>query len=290
MKKRLTVFLFLIATLLVTACHKPDDEKKKDVPVVTATEIKLVAYNVLYGMEYDIKNNWDNFVKWVKEQDPDILCLEEALFDRAEFADLAKRFGHEYYYLCDIRPTTSVGITSKYPIELIDDQLCSDGYIRAAFWVKVVGLNIIPLHLYYKSTVEGDAIRVKEMNSILSKTIKKHTECDNWVMCGDFNDQAKEDGRWSTLNPSRKYELHDNIKKAGYKDCVRLMNPDDWCRTMQTVAHEGSGGTYRLDYIYATQNVADCLVEAGRIKDNFTDYASDHYPIYAIFDLTKLKN
>ena len=124
--------------------------------------------------------------------------------------------------------------------------------------------------------------------AILEKTIMAHPEL-KWVMCGDFNDQTREDSRWSTLNPSRKYELHEMIRKAGFKDCIRIMNPDDWCRTMQTDAYAGTGGTYRLDYIYATEELADCMSAAGRIKDSFTDNASDHYPIYTVFDMTKLK-
>lgn len=285
-----TLIFFSLCMGLLASCGKDNQNQKKEDPEEkpTATRIKLVSYNILEGMEYDVKNNWSNFCNWIKEQDPDVMCYVEACLNDDEFASICERIGHEHHYMSKVSASYPVAISSRYPIKVVETELYSDSKLRGAFWVRIQGVNFVPLHLYYKQSLDGDEIRKTEMTAILKKTISAHPEL-KWVMCGDFNDQTKDDGRWSNLNPSRKYELHEMIRKAGYKDCIRIMNPDDWCRTMQTDAYAGTGGTYRLDYIYATEELADCMSAAGRIKDSFTDNASDHYPVYTVFDMTKLK-
>lgn len=288
-KSFLTALLLSLVAIVSCGKQNPSSDKKEKEEKPTATKLKVVSYNILYGMEYDLKSDWSNFIKWIKAQDPDVMCYVEATFNPDEFVSICERAGHKYHYLYRSKSTFSVALSSKYPITLVDTAVCEDSKIRGVFWARIQGVNFVPVHLWYPQTLDGDEIRKQEMTTILKNTVKGHPEIGKWVMCGDFNDQTKDDVRWSTLNPSRKYELHELVKKAGYKDCIRIMNPNDWCRTMQTAAYEGQGGTYRVDYIYATEELADCVVEAGRIKDSFTDCASDHYPIYTVFDMTKLK-
>ena len=64
MKKIL--YLIASAALLLTACGK---EKQ---------EVRLLYWNIQNGMWHDQDNNYDNFVQFVKEQDPDICVWCEA--------------------------------------------------------------------------------------------------------------------------------------------------------------------------------------------------------------------
>jgi len=39
--------------------------------------LRFISYNILEGMKLDKAQNFDNFVDWVKEKDPDFMALCE---------------------------------------------------------------------------------------------------------------------------------------------------------------------------------------------------------------------
>ena len=52
-------------------------------------------------MKLDKAQNFDNFVDWVKEKDPDFMALCECnAFTEESLTALAGRYGHPYAILC----------------------------------------------------------------------------------------------------------------------------------------------------------------------------------------------
>ena len=104
-------------------------------------DVRVLYWNIQNGMWSDQGNNYDNFVAWVKEYDPDICVWCEAgsiwetnsnkslsTADRylpnngssqdtnRGWYELAKRYGHDYARLGGKRDNYPQEVTSKYPI------------------------------------------------------------------------------------------------------------------------------------------------------------------------------
>lgn len=113
----------LTATALLPACDDdpaaPDEELTTDPGTSVQPEtLRFISYNILEGMKLDKAQNFDNFVDWVKEKDPDFMALCECnAFTEESLTALAGRYGHPYAILCK-ESGFPVGLTSKYPIEL----------------------------------------------------------------------------------------------------------------------------------------------------------------------------
>ena len=72
----------LTATALLPACDDdpaaPDEELTTDPGTSVQPEtLRFISYNILEGMKLDKAQNFDNFVDWVKEKDPDFMALCE---------------------------------------------------------------------------------------------------------------------------------------------------------------------------------------------------------------------
>lgn len=66
----------LTATALLPACDDDpaalDEELTTDPGTSVQPEtLRFISYNILEGMKLDKAQNFDNFVDWVKEKDPD---------------------------------------------------------------------------------------------------------------------------------------------------------------------------------------------------------------------------
>src|SRR5690606_3689655 len=53
----------------------PIDEDTDEVAL--PDDIKVISFNILEGMKTDRPNDYDNFVAWVQDHDPDVLALRE---------------------------------------------------------------------------------------------------------------------------------------------------------------------------------------------------------------------
>ena len=144
------------------------------------SNLRLVYWNIQNGMWSDQQNNFDNFVAWVNEYDPDVCVWCEAqeiycdgtdisrkveerrLIDEEAWKKLASRYGHEYVFMGGHRDSYPQVITSKYPIEAVErlvgnvgnhpadqrDTVVAHGAGWAKIRVKGKDLNIVTLHTW----------------------------------------------------------------------------------------------------------------------------------------------
>ena len=87
---------------------------------------KLISWNIQDGMWSDQKNNYDNFVEFLKTTDPDVCVFCEAKTTHLEAGQepylpdnwnkVAARYGHPYVYLAVDQDNSPQVITSKHPI------------------------------------------------------------------------------------------------------------------------------------------------------------------------------
>ena len=130
-------------------------------------------------MKLDKAQNFDNFVDWVKEKDPDFMALCECnAFTEESLTALAGRYGHPYAILCK-ESGFPVGLTSKYPIELRNRLLEDVPLWHGAIHTRIKDINVVVLHLYPFGTYPngqgaagtGNTYRDREINCILDSTI-----------------------------------------------------------------------------------------------------------------------
>ena len=299
MQYLLACLLLCLAGAGMQSCKDDDDQLDGTLRLEAGTDaeadtLKIVSYNILEGMKLDSDNNYENFVKWVTSQNPDILALEEANgFTDASLLELARRWGHAYAAISlksdDRFP---VALTSKYPIQVVSKitKDVSHGCIHA----RVAGVNIVVLHLWPQAYTrpgsaepDGNAYRLHEIRTYIDSTLHKYPEETEWLMMGDFNAPSPLDAQDLPTGMDFNYAVHQAILDSGYKDAVRFLN-NKFMRSTPTLYNGWKGGTAkdkgrRIDFIYGSLPVVRNLIEARSVMDDFTDRHSDHYPITVTF-------
>ncbi len=286
-------------------------------------DLKVLYWNIQNGMWSDQGNNYDNFVEFVKSQDPDICVWAEAesryrtdtcvKMEGCEEAYLpynwdllARRYGHSYVCICGKRDTFPQVITSKFPIRIVkrvngnDDDIV---VVHGAGWAQVeIGkkvLNIVTVHTWPQkfaylaedqaaSAAEqgGDVFRSTEMKYICEQTILSQpgAEKQYWMMLGDFNAISSIDNATYKKDPADKaFLVHDYVRQnTPYVDLIEKQYPGQF--------EQSTFSKKRIDFIYMTQPLYDCVKSSQTIRDGFATAhrlkdmhnfckPSDHYPI-----------
>ena len=294
------------------------------------SNFRLLYWNIQNGMWDGQPDNYDRFVHWVKAQRPDVCVWCEAstiYYDGTDkpmpederylpehWSELARRYGHKYVFLGGWRDDYPQVITSRYPIKEVAritgnaDTLVSHGAGWAQLQIHGKTLNIVTLHTWpqaygfkvpkedrerSKAAREGDYYRRTEMEYICSHTIETEPDASEqyWMMMGDFNSRSRVDN-WVYHYPEEDSRLlvHDYIRSATpYLDLVHERHPNDFFTT--------TGGRARIDYVYCTKRLFDCVTADQIVSDEYTTpvrnpqnisnfwHPSDHRPIIVDFKL-----
>lgn len=284
----------LTATALLPACDDdpaaPDEELTTDPGTSVQPEtLRFISYNILEGMKLDKAQNFDNFVDWVKEKDPDFMALCECnAFTEESLTALAGRYGHPYAILCK-ESGFPVGLTSKYPIELRNRLLEDVPLWHGAIHTRIKDINVVVLHLYPFGTYPngqgaagtGDAYRDREINCILDSTIRRYPVEPLWLMSGDFNSYSPKDA--DAMPANTYFETHSIVLKSGYCDALRDRHSQFFHTVPTPYNGESTADQRRIDFIYASQAVMREITDSRIIYDEFTATHSDHYPVMIEF-------
>ena len=258
--------------------------------------LKIMSYNIACFRDITDNQRDSNSVKLdiietIKEQNPDVLCLQECNLSKTKkvdyIADFAEEIGCEYYF-----GTKGNWIFSKYPFE--DDEFTdlfnsieNVGFVKlidagglGKFYVECVHLqsfNITKEEIEYlrdaKNYVENSETTGKSLIFKLKEGFQKRTEDTKMIVgnmpqnglpiiiCGDFNDTPLS------------YTYH-QMRNAGMNDAFLQ------------VGH-GLGKTYcgrlpllRIDYFWHSDDIVPMTFT--RVKKKM----SDHYPIVMTFNVT----
>lgn len=293
--------------------------------------LRLLYWNIQNGMWADQSRNYDNFVGWVQKMSPDICvwCEAQSIYKDGSaekldedqryltdgWAELAARYGHEYWYEGGHRDNYPQVITSRYPITSVEkivgsrpDSVVSHGAGWA--YIEVAGnrIDIVTLHTWPqayayhaedrdRSRAEhgGDAYRLMEMEYICTHTIGSRPDADRqmWIMTGDFNSHSRKDNFF--------YGYPDDDSRLWVHDYILQNTP-----YMDVIAekHEGefrtsTAGKSRIDFVYCTPPLFRRIKSAEVVYDRYTEpvrdslglsnfyYPSDHRPIVVDFELEK---
>lgn len=285
------IFVALILCLLA-GCDSPED-----------TGIRLLYWNIQNGMWDGQEDNYDRFVAWVTEQNPDICVWAEGQsnyvtnsaskmrredrFLPGGWEELAERYGHSYWAIGGWRDNFPQVVTSKYPIETVSaivgngaDSLVSHGSGWFAIKVEDKTLNIVTLHTWPQayaynvadreaSSAEngGDKYRRLEVEYVCNHTINsvEGSASQYWMMMGDFNSVSRADN-WYYRFPDQddRFLVHDYVSGyTPYIDAVRFKHPGD------TLISVGDAPK-RIDFVYCTMPLFDRIRDARIVTDDYT--------------------
>ena len=237
-------------------------------------------------------------MEWVKEFDADVCvwCEAQSIYrsgtaDRMPEADrylvgnwgeLAVRYGHKYWYVGGHRDNFPQVITSKYPIENVE---------------RIVGEEPDSVVTHGRDAHEGDRYRRMEIEYICRHTIGTAPRAaeELWVMLGDNNSWSRLDN-WFYKCPEDDPRLLTQdyvLEHTPYVDVIARQHPGRF----QTTTHSEK----RIDFVYCTPVLYDCVTRAEVVRDDYTEpvrdpkklsnfwHPSDHRPIVVDFDLKKAK-
>ena len=266
--------------------------------------LRVMQWNILYGMWQDQHNNYENFVKWVKKYDPDICiwCESETIgADQSTsaattkylpdgWAVLCTRYGHAYAAVAGDHDAFPQTITSKYPIKVVKRFTETDvpgkpiSHGSGHFQIEVHGkkINVVTMHLWpqtYGYGVTGSAaqeesiakgeghyFREFEMQYLINQTVNNasHAGEEYWIFGGDSNSRSPLDAWYH-----------------GHADNDLILLPHKLVRS-QTNLKDAIGDRYpsnyfmtttyassRIDILYTSPKLFDCIENSIVVTDNW---------------------
>ena len=268
-----------------------------------AKTIKILYWNIQNGMWSDQGNNYDNFVAFVKELDPDICVWAEAESRyRTDTADkmagceeaylpynwdlLAARYGHSYSVLAGKRDTFPQVVTSKFPLKTTkringngEDIIVVHGAgIVDVSLPKGKTLHLVTLHTWpqkYAYLAEdqkadaaaqgGDVFRAVEMKYICEESILEQDPEGKglWLMLGDFNALSRVD--------NATYGRAEDDKAFLTHDYVRNNTPyiDLFEKWYDGRFEPSTLSGRRIDFMYMTPSLYKAVSEARVLREGF---------------------
>lgn len=293
MALRLSLIL-LVLIVMTISCQAPDRTNSQPV-------IRLITHNVYYGFT-KIPERKEQWLRWMREQEPDIVSLQELNeYTPAQLEEDARSWGHSHTVLLKEEgfPT---GITSRFPIEDVHRYL--DGFHHGLIRVKIQGIYIYVIHLHPSNW----KFRHQEIDEIL-ENIANLPENSRIILAGDFNTFSPADSifyQHGRLEPFFKgLDVRDNANnlnegKLDYGVIEKIIDsrlidiefksrPSEYNFTGSFPAWldtEGEHGDLRrLDYIFVSPNLVEKVKDAKIIADSTTQYLSDHLPVLMDFEI-----
>lgn len=248
--------------------------------------MKILSWNV-NGIRAAISKG---FKEWVKEEQPDILCVQETKADPALIDEaLLNIEGYFSYWSAGVKKGYSgvavftkdepLSIKKGFGIERFD----CEGRILIAEYRDFTLLNI------YFPNGQMNEERLKYKMDFYDATLdyceKLKDEGRKLIICGDYNTahreadikNAKANEKYSGFLPIERQWI-DKFISYGYIDTFRALHPDEvkysWWSYRFSARQKNVG--WRIDYFFVTHNLIYNVKEAGILNEVL---GSDHCPV-----------
>ncbi|EJP6471181.1 exodeoxyribonuclease III [Clostridium sp. FAM 1755] len=236
-----------------------------------------------------------NFLEWIEEENPDILCIQETKLQENQLEDNIKNIEGYYSYFSFAEKKGYSGVATytkedpisvKYGIGI--EKFDSEGRILITEFKDFTLLNI-----YFPNGQRDEErlqYKLEFYEALFNYCDELVKEGKNLVICGDYNTAHNEiDLKNPKANEKTSGFLRierdwlDKIIERGYTDTFRNMNPDkikySWW-SYRFKARERNAG-WRIDYHFVSNNLLD-KVKNTEILNHV--YGSDHCPVMVELD------
>ncbi len=231
-----------------------------------------------------------DFKKWLMNEKPDILCVQETKATRKQFPpDIRVVRGYQTYFSeAERKGYSGVALYTKIKPETVKtgfgiDEFDREGRILIADYVDFVLFNI-----YFpngKRSAERLQFKMDFYDEFLDYINRMKDEGRNVIVCGDVNTahkeidiaRPKENEKISGFLPEERAWINKFLSQ-GYVDTFREFNkkPDQYSWwSYRTKARERNVG-WRLDYFFINKEFMDHVESSYILSDVM---GSDHAPI-----------
>jgi exodeoxyribonuclease-3 len=249
--------------------------------------MKIATYNV-NGIRAAIKKG---LVDWLKEENPDILCIQEvkATSDQVPeevFSDL----GYNAYWNSAVKKGYSGVLTlSKIKADKVEKGISQEVYDIEGRVLRTDFGDWTLLNCYFPSGSSGDARHDYKMDFLrdfgkwTKKLLKKREQV---IIVGDYNvvrldidihNPERKDFP-SGFKPEERKWMKDWFD-GDFKDAYRVLHPDqadEYSWWSYRAGSRAKNKGWRIDYISVTNNLSEKIKDARHAKEAVH---SDHVPV-----------
>lgn len=253
--------------------------------------MRIASYNLYEGAQ----DTYSQLQEFVAEQNPDVLCLQEANgWDSgtpSRLEEFGETTGLPHYVFGNSNTRFKLATFSRLP--LLASEVVTDGFwhsaVRTTVGYKDDALDVWNVHL----NPRGEDERVKEIARLIALTDTNRPT----VITGDFNSLSAldqyPDEMLSVLATQGitkfgvdrlRFDVTERLTRAGFVDAA-----NELISATNTVPTPANKDMYhatemRLDYMFVTKVLARSLGSVHVPKNLLTDVISDHYPLVVDFE------
>ena len=253
--------------------------------------MRIITYNV-NGIRAAMNKG---LVDWLKNADPDVLCLQEikANPEQVDLSGFEALGSHHYWYPAQKKGYSGVAIFTKQQPISVSYGCGIKEYDDEGRILRIDFDSVSVMSIYHPSGSSGDLRQdfkmqwLKDFVKYIAGIQKKHP---NLLLCGDFNichkeidiHNPKSNAKTSGFLPEER-EWMEQFIKTGFIDTFRHFNKDPHHYTWWSyrAGSRGKNLGWRIDYNLATQNLVHRLRRAVILPDAVH---SDHCPVLLEMD------
>lgn len=247
---------------------------------------KIISYNV-NGIRAAFNKG---LIDWVKQADPDILCIQETKaqpeqIDNTEFEAMGY---HCYWYSAKKKGYSGVGLLTKQKPDHVEYGMNIEKYDNEGRFIRADFGDVAVISVYHPSGSSGDERQVfkmqwlfdfqtyvKKLEKIRSKLIISgdYNICRLWI---DIHNPEKQQKTSGFLPEER--EWFQGFVDDGFIDSFRYFNedPHHYSWWSYRAGARGKNKGWRIDYHMVTENMKEKLLAAAIHPEAMQ---SDHCPV-----------
>ncbi|NQW30462.1 MAG: exodeoxyribonuclease III [Ignavibacteria bacterium] len=250
--------------------------------------MKIFSFNV-NGIRAIMKKD---FLEWIAEAKPDVVCLQETKADVDQIPDELKNLKgyHTFWHSCSRKKGYSgVGVLTKIKPDNVNDKIGVEEIDEEGRILEIDYGSFILYGVYFPNGSSGNVrvpYKLKFYDALFERCEKQRAEGRQIVVCGDYNiahhemdlARPKENSKTTGFLPEERVKL-DWLVEKGWLDTFREFHPDEpdqysyW--DYFTKGRERNVG-WRIDYHWITKELRPALKNAWISNDVM---GSDHCPV-----------
>ncbi len=248
--------------------------------------MKIISYNV-NGIRAALKKD---FVAWLKEENPDVVCLQETKANKEQVEiDEIEALGYEtFWFSAQKKGYSGVAIFTKIKPDQVIYGMGIEKYDFEGRMIRADFGDITLINSYFPSGTTGDIrqdFKEEYIADIQLFTDQLRKERPNIILCGDYNichtdidiHNPKKQQKTSGFLPHERQWVSDFLT-SGFIDSFRAFHPEphrySWWSYRAGSRPKNLG--WRIDYQMVSNSLKD-RIKSADILDQVVH--SDHCPI-----------
>ena len=260
--------------------------------------MRIATWNV-----NSVRQRLDNLLAWLKEREPDIVCLQEIKCQDDAFPrEPLEALGYNVA-VHGQKTFNGVALLSKLPFDEVTSGLDgADGDVQARFLEALVStktgvVRVVSLYLPNGNPVPGDKYdyKLNWMDRLHAFSRERLKLEEPLILAGDYNvipaaADARHPEAWANdaLFLPQTREKFRALINLGFTDAIRAVSDDAKLYSFwdyQAGAWPKDNGI-RIDHLLLSPQAADRLIDAGIDRHvRGWDKPSDHVPVYVDLDI-----